>query len=626
MFLNAITRVVLISALLICIHRTSISQTCANPLVIDSPVMTGSTEGVENDNALSGTPTCVTSVGTAGQIWYYFSSAFEGVFSINTNGSSFDTKLHVYTGSCGSLQCVAGDDDSGGSLTSALSFNAAADVSYLIRVGGYNANVGAYILNIAFDGACVNVEPNSISAILSATQEVGCYPSSLMCNVSPFSNGWSYQWFESGFPIDGATSQLFVAQPSSSEALNYTCVVSCPGTNISSTSNELTITPCYSDLSSSLNYLLVQNVTTTGNIPGQSIQVQFDLNWGNTWRDDINWDAVWVFMKYKDANGVWKHAKVSPTGYSNGQGTPNLIEPTTDQMGAFVRLALEGQGNFSSEGMQLRWNYSADGLASVSGLEVRVFAIEMVYHPQGDFSMSMGAAAPGNKIPVINSRLSPVLSADGDASVRIKGNSGIDLDANGSVENTTYPTGYYPFYMFKYEMSEQQYADFLNCLTPTQRTTLGVAGSTITQTGGQYFAAMPNRACVLSNNVDTTVTVPRRIFAYADWAGLRPMSYLEFQKSFNGPLSPNANGGPCVISDASGNWGSGVYGVKGLAGNVSEPYVRISSSVFNRTTHGNGVLAISGLSDTSNWVVSEIGWMAPSCSSGSGLRLCRTAE
>jgi hypothetical protein len=115
--------------------------------------------------------------------------------------------------------------------------------------------------------------------------------------------------------------------------------------------------------------------------------------------------------------------------------------------------------------LQLRWNYGADGLSSVSGLEVRVFAIEMVYSPQGDYSMTAGAAAPGNKIPVINSRLSPVLSADGDASVRIKGDAGLDLDANGTVENTIYPTGYYPFYIVKYEMSEQQYADFLNCLT-----------------------------------------------------------------------------------------------------------------------------------------------------------------
>ena len=293
----------------------------------------------------------------------------------------------------------------------------------------------------------------------------------------------------------------------------------------------------------------MQNVTTSGNIPGQSVQVQFDLNWGNTWKDDVNWDAVWVFMKYKDAQGIWKHCKVSPTGYDHGQGTPNIIEPTADQMGAFVRLSAEGQGDFNVDAMQLRWNYGADGLSSVSGLEVRVYAIEMVYTPQGDFSMSAGATAPGNKIPVINARLSPVLSADNDASIRIKGDAGLDTDANGTVENTTYPTGYYPFYMFKYEMSEQQYADFLNCLTPTQRSTLGVAGATITQTAGQYFASLPNQVCAGAN--------ADRVLAYADWAGLRPMSYLEYQKALNGPRASNPNGQ--------------MYGIKNLGASLREP-------------------------------------------------------
>jgi hypothetical protein len=618
------------SLLLVCIYRTSISQTCANPIVIDSPVMTGSTEGVENDNALTGAPTCGITVGTAGQIWYYFSSAFEGVCSLNTIGSSFDTKLHVYTGSCGSLQCVAGDDDSGGSYTSALSFNAAADVPYLIRVGGYNANAGAFRLNLEFDSPCVNVEIGSISAIVSETQEA-CV---LRCDIFPFSSGWSYQWFESGVQIDGAITQLWNATTSGAESLNYSCIATCPGSNQSVVSNEFNSPGCYNDFSSSLNYLLVQNVTTTSNLPGQSIQVQFDLNWGNTWKDDINWDAVWVFMKYKDANGVWKHAKVSPTGHSNGQGTPNLIEPTSDQMGAFVRLAFEGQGNFSSEGMQLRWNYGADGLVSVSGLEVRVFAIEMVYHPQGDFSMSFDATAPGGKFPVINDRISPSLYINGVSNVRVKGDAGLDLDVNGVVDNTTYPTGYYPFYLFKYEMSEQQYADFLNCLTPTQRTTLGVAGNFIVQNGDQYFSSRPNAVCLGSNQ--------QRLMAYADWCGLRPMSFMEFQKAYNGPKPPRTFeydlwgfdecGGQHPIPDVSTlpNLGAGVYGSKSLSIKAREPFVPISASAFNRTTHGNGLLDSSGLTNETNWQTVGISWLDPYndpwCAYGNGFRLCRSAE
>ena len=47
------------------------------------------------------------------------------------------------------------------------------------------------------------------------------------------------------------------------------------------------------------NNMLVKNVTTTGNnATNKTIQVQFDMSWDNSWRDGINWDAAWVFMKY----------------------------------------------------------------------------------------------------------------------------------------------------------------------------------------------------------------------------------------------------------------------------------------------------------------------------------------
>jgi hypothetical protein len=423
-------------------------------------------------------------------------------------------------------------------------------------------------------------------------------------------NGINYQWLRNGAEISGAVEPyLPSASPVSMQPTNFTLMATCDYNSDTLISNEVTIPACYYDFSSSLNYLLVQNVTTTGNVPGQSIQVQFDLNWGNTWKDNVNWDAVWIFMKYKDAQGIWQHAKVSTSGFDHGQGTPNMIEPSADQMGAFVRLSEEGTGNFDVEGMQLRWNYGSDGLSSVSGIEVRVYAIEMVYTPQGDYKMSQGALAPGNKIPVINNRLSPLLSADGDSSLRIKGDAGLDLDANGTVENTTYPTGYYPFYIFKYEMSEQQYADFLNCLTPVQRATLGVAGSTITLTAGQYYASSPNQVCAGSN--------ADRVLAYADWAGLRPMSYLEYQKALNGPKASNANGQ--------------MYGIKNLGASLREPYVHINSAQFNRTNHGNGVLGLDGLSNVAGWSASEMGTIlgyecyGAGCPTN-GFRLCRTAE
>ena len=508
--------------------------------------------------------------------------------------------------------------------------NCCSDFIYFTNLQYYvavNIETGEY--SFSQGPLCSSLTENP-SAVISGNSN-GCSEQVLYCSTIPLTDGWEYQWLRNGVPISGETNSNYNATPSSTEGTMYSCVLTCPGTNSNVLASEFEVPACYSDTSSSINYLLVQNVTTTGNIPGQSIQVQFDLNWGNTWKDDVNWDAVWVFMKYKDAQGLWKHAKISPTGYDHGQGTPNLIEPTADQMGAFVRLALEGQGNFNSEGMQLRWNYGADGLSSVSGLEVRVFAMEMVYHPEGGFSVRRDnpnddyysgfvtststylydLKAPGDKVVVVNNHLSPKVSMEGDT-LRIKGDAGMDYNADGVVDNTNYPTGYYPFYLFKYELSEQQYADFLNCLTPVQRGTLGVAGSTITEMDGDYYAANPNRVCTGAN--------PDRLLAYADWSGLRPMSYLELQKAFNGPKNPDAqywfgnidppawDGYNCDYMMAGGDYGSGFYGAKSLWFFAYEPFMLTISNTFSRYVHGNGTLSSTGLSNTDSWLNDELHW------------------
>ena len=52
--------------------------------------------------------------------------------------------------------------------------------------------------------------------------------------------------------------------------------------------------------------------------------MQFDLSWDNSWRTSSgstnNWDAAWVFIKYRVASGPWQHAKLNATGNSKGTG------------------------------------------------------------------------------------------------------------------------------------------------------------------------------------------------------------------------------------------------------------------------------------------------------------------
>jgi hypothetical protein len=400
------------------------------------------------------------------------------------------------------------------------------------------------------------------------------------------------------------------------------------------------------------NNILVQNVTTTGNnATNKTIQVQFDLSWDNSWRDAINWDAAWVFMKFKDANGLWQHVQLNTTGFANGTGTANTVQVTSDNIGVWVYRSAQGSGNFNSASMQLQWNYGLSGLTSVTGLEVRVYAIEMVYVPQGDFNVAknFGAynlnfgttlrtfSAPGNNHPVINNRITPSLTYnDGNtATIRIKGDAGIDSDNNGTVDKPDYPTGYKAFYCYKYELTEQQYADFLNTLTATQRTTLGILGANITLSNGQYFSSQPNFACGNSSG--------DAFFSYADWSGVRPMSILEFNKVSYGPLQPffinesgtcpgngmygypawgSAGGGTTCSTtnfwNVSKNVGSSAtsstnritsgasyYGVMNLTGSAREPVVKMNYYTFTNQ-NGDGVLNSNGKNNVTNWNTTAI--------------------
>jgi len=51
---------------------------------------------------------------------------------IATNTPRKDTRLHVYTGNCGTLTCVAGDDDSGTGYSSVVNLNVTAGTTYYI--------------------------------------------------------------------------------------------------------------------------------------------------------------------------------------------------------------------------------------------------------------------------------------------------------------------------------------------------------------------------------------------------------------------------------------------------------------------------------------------------------------
>ena len=147
----------------------------------------------------------------------------------------------------------------------------------------------------------------------------------------------------------------------------------------------------------SANNINVTNVKLTGqNTTGQYSLVQFDISWENSWRTSSapnNWDAAWVFVKYKVSGGTWNHAMLNLTGHTAPSGS--TITPASDGTGAFIYRDAIGTGAFSKTGVQLRWNYGANGVADNAVVDIQVFAIEMVYVPTGAFTVGSGGTEAG---------------------------------------------------------------------------------------------------------------------------------------------------------------------------------------------------------------------------------------
>ena len=338
--------------------------------------------------------------------------------------------------------------------------------------------------------------------------------------------------------------------------------------------------------------------------------VNFDLTWENSWRLNTgaaNWDAAWVFVKYRIGNGEWQHANLHNTEHTAGTGTPATITTgllddntafdatTYPGLGVFVYRSSASFGTFTSTGIQLRWDYGADGITGANNIDVKVFAIEMVRVQAGAFNVGGGGGNNAFTSTTINT---PDATTAPSGSGALGGAAGGYPTGQTAPANASWPNGYNAFYCMKYEVSQQQYVDFMNTLTQTQADARKYTGSDYRYaiTGsvvGSYATTLPNVACNYLSWADGA--------AYADWSGLRPMTELEFEKACRGD-QPAVSGeyawGTAGIASSAYTLSNAGAANEGIASNYS---TAVGNAIYNATmVSGNdgpvrvGIFAANG--------------------------------
>lgn len=425
-------------------------------------------------------------------------------------------------------------------------------------------------------------------------------------------------------------------------------------------------------------------------------QIVFGLMWENSWKfkhknryNVTNWDAAWVFAKYSVNKGPWKHLYIDTLQSRHTIEKVNckpamrigttLVSGAAKGMGMFIYRDTAGSGNFAAQEVKWFWDYGALGISESDTVKLKVFAIEMVYVPEGSYTFGDGAGTSHAKYKY------PTLYNNNGNLVVCLGNSAVvnapivsegGLRYNGVAIPEVYPKGFKAFYAMKYEITQHAYVDFLNCLSRVQQSARTWNANTtrnIPQVGPNAAATYNTYRNFIrtSTAANAALNVPAiygntlngsnwnqdqnggniacnylNIFdglAYADFAGLRPMTELEYEKICRGPIQAVAgeyawggrvtdnarsmlfNNTPrefCVgnfmpmgvapyvvrVGSFAHSWttreesGASYYGVMNMSDNLWERVISLKDGiVYFDGAHGDGELNAAGQPDVSTW-------------------------
>jgi formylglycine-generating enzyme required for sulfatase activity len=324
--------------------------------------------------------------------------------------------------------------------------------------------------------------------------------------------------------------------------------------------------------------LRIENLTLAPR-DAKSALIRFDITWDDSWRNATNHDAAWVFFKMQPAGSTtWQHVKLvsdkvlNPTGYGHESGTKlEFVVPDGKDgfTGVFLQRSTPGTGPVSAKGVTVVCDTPSPTP------DIRAFGVEMVYVPEGPFSLGSGGTeetrfyqytdGSQNRLPYRVADAGPVPTGPQAGRLWATGQQPDGTDA-GELP-ATFPNGYQAFYCMKHCIMQGQFAGFLGMQSEVKSEVLSFRG-------GNWP--------VLYRHVSGGSSLTWGMgAAFAAWAGLRPMTELEYEKACRGSRDPQPN-----------EAGPSVWGIRNL--NVGEmiTFVVSAANPAGRSfsgTHGSGI-------------------------------------
>ena len=208
----------------------AVNDECENALPIAcGETVTGTTVNATVD---ASAPDCGGVSITAPGVWYEFTDT-SGLITDYTislcAGTDFDSKLTVYSGTCGALVCETANDDSCG-LQSEVSFQGDGNTTYYILVHGFDNATGNFTLNVD----CAPVPPpNDMIVNAIDVDQVGfpytdtavAMPAATTENGSPAGcdlTGANGVWYKFTTNVDGNADATIVSPAGASSVTFYT--------------------------------------------------------------------------------------------------------------------------------------------------------------------------------------------------------------------------------------------------------------------------------------------------------------------------------------------------------------------------------------------------------------------